>query len=112
VSDRPVRVFGLEHGRDELLVVSAPLAPPATLTRAEQEVAAAVLAGASNAAIAKARGTSVRTVANQLSTIFRRLGVTSRGELAVKLAGQTSRRVAPHKETRRPPGDRRGPSDD
>jgi DNA-binding CsgD family transcriptional regulator len=42
--------------------------------------------GQSNAAIAKARGTHVRTVANQLAALFRKLGVASRAELRALLA--------------------------
>jgi DNA-binding CsgD family transcriptional regulator len=52
------------------------------LTGAELEVAAALIEGASNQRIAGARGFSVRTVANQVASIFRKLGVRSRGELA------------------------------
>lgn len=54
----------------------------ALLTAAEREVAAAILEGKSNAAIAKQRKSAVRTVANQVASIFRKLGVHSRGELA------------------------------
>lgn len=52
------------------------------LTEAEQQVALAALAGLSNAEIGRLRGSSPRTVANQLATIFRKLGVSSRAELA------------------------------
>ena len=54
------------------------------LTPAERQVALAVLAGYSNAEIARTRGSSPRTVANQIASIFRKLGVRSRGELAAK----------------------------
>ena len=43
-----------------------------------------VLAGLANAAIARRRGTSARTVANQVASIFRKLGVQSRAELAAR----------------------------
>jgi DNA-binding CsgD family transcriptional regulator len=36
----------------------------------------------SNAAIARARQTSVRTVANQVASLFRKTGARSRDELA------------------------------
>jgi DNA-binding CsgD family transcriptional regulator len=55
------------------------------MTRAEREVAEAVLAGCSNASIAKKRGTSSRTVANQLARLYRKLKVGSRLELAARL---------------------------
>jgi DNA-binding NarL/FixJ family response regulator len=40
-----------------------------------------VLEGKSNQEIAKSRRTAVRTVANQVASIFRKLGVGSRSEL-------------------------------
>ncbi|MBE2254514.1 MAG: helix-turn-helix transcriptional regulator [Myxococcus sp.] len=63
-----------------------PEAAPA-LTAAERDVMALVLAGKSNAAIARHRGTSVRTVANQVASLFRKLKVGSRAELAAKVGG-------------------------
>jgi DNA-binding NarL/FixJ family response regulator len=54
------------------------------LTSAERQVVAGVLDGRSNAAIARARRTSSRTVANQLAAIYRKLGVSSRWELAAR----------------------------
>jgi DNA-binding CsgD family transcriptional regulator len=54
------------------------------LTSAEREVALLVLAGKSNGEIAEARHCSVRTVANQLQSVFRKLGIRSRAELAAK----------------------------
>jgi DNA-binding NarL/FixJ family response regulator len=63
------------------------------LTVAEREVVAGVLNGRSNAAIAAARRTSTRTVANQLAAIYRKLGVSSRWELAAR-AGRSSPRLA------------------
>lgn len=59
------------------------------LTRAERQVVAGVLNGRTNAAIATARRTSCRTVANQLAAIYRKLGVSSRWELAARV-GRTS----------------------
>jgi DNA-binding NarL/FixJ family response regulator len=54
------------------------------LTSAERQVVAGVLNGRTNAAIASARRTSRRTVANQLASIYRKLGVSSRWELAAR----------------------------
>lgn len=51
------------------------------LAEAEQEVCELVLRGQDNRAIAAKRGTSPRTVANQIASIFRKLGVHSRAEL-------------------------------
>jgi DNA-binding CsgD family transcriptional regulator len=57
---------------------------PDHLTPAERQVVLAVLAGLSNAEVARLRGSSPRTVANQLATIFKKLGVRSRSELAAR----------------------------
>jgi DNA-binding CsgD family transcriptional regulator len=54
------------------------------LTSAEREVALLALGGKSNNEIAEARHCSVRTVANQLQSVFRKLGIRSRAELAAK----------------------------
>lgn len=56
------------------------------LTRAEEEVLALVLDGYDNASIAATRRTSARTTANQVASIFRKLRVASRAELAAKLS--------------------------
>jgi DNA-binding NarL/FixJ family response regulator len=83
-----VRTFRLVHDGEDLLVLSAPVTSDlaATLTPAEIEVARAIVRGASNAEIARARGTAVRTVANQVASILRRLGAGSRSQAAAKLA--------------------------
>jgi DNA-binding NarL/FixJ family response regulator len=57
-----------------------------SLTPAERAVAESVLAGASNAQIARERRRSVRTVANQIASLFKKLRVRSRLELAQALA--------------------------
>lgn len=62
-------------------------AMPAGLTSAEQAVAEQIADGASNHQIAEQRGTSVRTVANQVAKIFRKLDVQSRAELVALLHG-------------------------
>lgn len=56
-----------------------------SLSPAEREVTGRLLDGHDNARIARERGTSLRTVANQVASIFRKLGVSSRGELAARL---------------------------
>jgi DNA-binding NarL/FixJ family response regulator len=53
------------------------------LSPAEREVARDAVDGRSNAEIAQRRGRTVRTIANQLASIYRKLGVGSRAELAV-----------------------------
>lgn len=56
------------------------------LTPSEREVARCVAAGMNNAAVAATRGTSARTVANQLASLYRKMGVGSRAELRAALA--------------------------
>ena len=61
---------------------------PDELTAAERDVAALVLEGMSNGEIAGLRGVSVRTVANQVASVFRKLGVTGRVDLGQALFGR------------------------
>lgn len=58
--------------------------PPAALTEAEREVLAGVVAGLANSEIARRRGTSVRTVANQVAGMLDKLRVGSRYELIAR----------------------------
>jgi DNA-binding NarL/FixJ family response regulator len=95
------RAFGDDAGAD---------ASPERLTRAERAVAAAAARGASNEDIARERRTSTRTVANQLASIYRKLGIASRAELAAHWHGvdlQPSPR-APASRDRRCASGRRG----
>ncbi len=66
-----------------VLALATPLGPPlpGPLTDAERGVVSLAAAGLSNGAIATARRVSERTVANQLASAFRKLGVGSRFEL-------------------------------
>jgi two-component system response regulator DesR len=52
-----------------------------SLTDAERDVLRHVASGASNAQIAKLRRSSVHTVANQVSSLLRKLGAASRYDL-------------------------------
>jgi DNA-binding CsgD family transcriptional regulator len=61
------------------------------LTRRERELAVEILKGRSNRAIAAGFGVSEQTVRNQLTTLYRRLGVASRLELAAKLRSPAGR---------------------
>jgi DNA-binding CsgD family transcriptional regulator len=61
--------------------------PPADLTPAEADVLALVVQGASNAQIARARGVSVRTIANQVASLLRKVGAGSRYELVARHGG-------------------------
>jgi DNA-binding NarL/FixJ family response regulator len=55
------------------------------LTAAERHVASLAAAGLSNAAIAKRRGTALRTVANQMASVLRKLRICSRHELTAHI---------------------------
>jgi DNA-binding NarL/FixJ family response regulator len=91
-----LRVREFHFKGEELAVLSFPrpcLDFPPELSRAERDVAHALVEGLSNGAIAKRRGTSTRTVANQVAGLFRKLRVGSRAEFLMALARhQTSPR--------------------
>lgn len=55
------------------------------LTEAERSVLAHLVAGSTNSDIAQRRNTSEYTIANQVKSIFHKLEVCSRGELAARL---------------------------
>lgn len=77
-------VHRFEVDSDEYAVLAFPLPelhPPEALTAAEAAVAIGVAEGWSNEEIAKSRGTSTNTVANQLRRIYERLGISGRAEL-------------------------------
>ena len=79
-----------ELGRESFAVVTWPRSGagiPASLSSAERSVLELLLAGLSNAAIARHRRRSTRTVAHQVDAIFRRLGVHSRQELMARCFG-------------------------
>ena len=88
--DSGVRSTRFQIGGVELAVVSVGLRPAAGLPSAEAGVLRLVMAGWSNARIAAARGTSTRTVANQVAGLFRKFGVASRAELAVAVLAPPS----------------------
>jgi DNA-binding CsgD family transcriptional regulator len=61
------------------------------LTGVETEVLRLTIEGKSHAEIARGRGTSRRTVANQLAAIFRKLGVSGRAALRARAVEEHSR---------------------
>jgi DNA-binding CsgD family transcriptional regulator len=81
-----LRATRVQVGASRYVLVSFPRSWNVSddLTPAERQVVLAVLSGLSNVEVAQMRGSSPRTVANQLATIFRKLGVRSRAELAVR----------------------------
>jgi DNA-binding NarL/FixJ family response regulator len=83
--------FEIDLDGDALVVISVPVASNPTsldmLTRSERSVALDAVTGLSNAAIARKRRRAPRTIANQLASIYRKLGISSRAELA-RLVGE------------------------
>ena len=74
------------QGRRAVVIELAPAsAPSADLTAAERAVAALAMRGMTDAEIAAERGTSVRTVSNQMTSVLRKTGATSRAALAAVL---------------------------
>ncbi len=74
-------------GRTPIVVFSYPSGPPTTdrlgtLTAAERAVADLLLMGRTQTEIAALRGTSARTVGKQVDSLYRKLGIHSRAELA------------------------------
>jgi DNA-binding CsgD family transcriptional regulator len=73
----------IANGRNLYVLCSPSLSErlPPVLTASERAVAALLLEGLSNRDVAAMRGTSVRTVANQVSAILRKLRIGSRTEI-------------------------------
>lgn len=91
----PPSALEVELLDDELAVFTWPAAaaaaaagaePLSRLSAAERAVLSLIVKGASNAAVAMTRGTSVRTVANQVASLLRKLDAASRFELIKRYA--------------------------
>jgi DNA-binding NarL/FixJ family response regulator len=78
-------VDSFEEGGQTYAVLEWP-APPTTTPRVPRAQRAVLLKGLSNAEIALRLGRSIHTVAHQVDTIFRHLGVGSRLELFALVA--------------------------
>ena len=72
-----------------LSFATGPSRSPPELTSAERGVLRLLMDGKTNADIAAERGTSPRTVANQIAVLFRKFGVGSRIELAGIIGGRS-----------------------
>jgi DNA-binding CsgD family transcriptional regulator len=86
-------VFRWRDRGEELLICSYSLERGgclAALTPAELAVAEATLEDLTPRQIAASRGVSERTVENQLSQIYRKLGVVSRYEMIALVARETA----------------------
>ena len=81
-----LRVSRLAVGTAEVLVLSYPVSgrgAASPLTPAETEIVGLLVRGRSNADIAAHRGTTLRTISKQVDSIYKKLGVHSRAELAL-----------------------------
>jgi DNA-binding NarL/FixJ family response regulator len=87
-----LQATAFDFGGDEFLLFTFPVDPGdfSKLTAAEQEIAGELLRGKSYQDIARLRGTTGGTVANQVRSIFRKLQIRSRSELA-RTAGPPQR---------------------
>lgn len=73
----------------DTIVISAPEPGlPGRLSQSEKDIVRAAIGGRSNAQIAQTRGTTTKTIANQLYTIYRKLGVNTRQELITYIRQQ------------------------
>ena len=86
----PINVVAERFELDGVEFVAFSWDPASTLpalTPAERAVFELLVRGASNSEIARARKASVRTVANQVANLFRKLRVGSRYVLMARYAG-------------------------
>jgi DNA-binding CsgD family transcriptional regulator len=97
----PPDLVALQRADGDVVILSftLPNGDSGALSPAESHVMQHLLEGRTNAEIAALRATSPRTVANQIASLFRKLGVSSRLELVA---------TAPFVSPSRPPGPRRG----
>lgn len=82
------RLTAVDLAGESLAVGSALLVDEAALGElppSERDVAVHLLRGATNAEIGRLRGTSEPTIAKQVKSLYERLGVSSRVELASRL---------------------------
>ena len=82
------RLIELELAGEPLAIGAIPLLEAeilARLTESERDVAVLLVQGSTNAEVARRRETTERTVANQVQSIYRKLGINSRAELGSTL---------------------------
>ena len=83
----------VHRGRDGFAVLSVPIYDEEALdrlTEAERDIVGRILCGQGNRQIADDRGSRLTTVRNQIHTIFEKLGVGSRTQLAAALVARVS----------------------
>lgn len=62
---------------------------PEALDATDVEIALSIYAGESNDVIARKRGEDAKRLARRVSALYRKLGVSSRAELVLRLRGRT-----------------------
>ncbi len=77
---------------------------PAVLSPREQDIVRRLVGGWSTSSLAAERPTSKRTIANQLASIFQKLGVSGRGELLARVVRDHSAMWASTALTEQPGG--------
>jgi DNA-binding CsgD family transcriptional regulator len=80
------------RARDELRRIGGRVPTPAELSETERRVAQLVSTGRSNKEVAAALFMAPKTVSDNLARIYRKLGVSSRTELAARMADGTTAR--------------------
>lgn len=81
--DVEIEVAEIAGERLAILTWPAPSVP--SLSATEGAILSAIATGESNAEIAKKRGTSPNTVANQVAALLKKFGVSSRHELVLAM---------------------------
>jgi DNA-binding CsgD family transcriptional regulator len=76
-----------KKARSELARVGSRFARPDELTPTERQIAQLVAAGRRNREVANSLFLSTKSVEGHLTTIYQKLGVRSRSELAARMAG-------------------------
>jgi DNA-binding NarL/FixJ family response regulator len=83
----------VHHLTESFVLVVLPLASSADwmskLTQSELAVARLAVTGLSNRAMAQLRGASESTVANQLASVYTKLGISGRRELRARVSKET-----------------------
>ena len=90
-----IRYCEISLADETFAIVSMPACDPTVakpLTPGERDIVVRILLGQSNQEIADARGSQLSTVSNQVYSIFDKLGVESRTQLAERIVHRTANR--------------------
>lgn len=77
------------RARDELARIGGRAASPTELTESERQIAELVASGRSNRQVAETLFLSPKTVSASLARVYRKLGVSTRTEMAARLRGES-----------------------